>query len=284
MIEPEHNPLEWSEQPSPGSSPPGYKTSPPVDAPAAQLPRAVFPPWSAWDVAAVLAFTVASIVLFTALALGAAHLLTGKRHVPLGDLASSPIVVIGSQVAAYPLVIAFMMFLVRNKSRLDFWRTIQWNWPKARAIVFLLAGVGFAFVVELASRYLPIPKSLPVDKFFTDRLGAYLMAIFGITLAPLLEELFFRGMLYPLVRRAAGVTAAVLVTATTFAFIHGGQLDYAWAPLVSIFVVGLVFTLVRERTGSVAASFLMHCGYNLALFGSLWVASDGFLHLEKAMN
>jgi len=183
-------------------------------------------------VAAVLAFTVASIVLFTALALGAAHLLTGKRHVPLGDLASSPIVVIGSQVAAYPLVIAFMMFLVRNKSRL----------------------------------------------------GAYLMAVFGITLAPLLEELFFRGMLYPLVRRAAGVTAAVLVTATTFAFIHGGQLDYAWAPLVSIFVVGLVFTLVRERTGSVAASFLMHCGYNLALFGSLWVASDGFLHLEKAMN
>ena len=110
------------------------------------------------------------------------------------------------------------------------------------------------------------------------------MAAFGITLAPLLEELFFRGMLYPVVRRDTSVKVAVLFTAATFALIHGTQLGYAWAPLLSIFVVGVVFTLVRERTESVAASFLMHCGYNLALFGSLWLASDHFRHLEKALD
>ena len=282
MIEPEHNRIEWTESfPEPQS--PEYATVPAVE--PVVLPQAPsFPPWSAWDVAGVLAFTVATIVLMSAIALGAAHLFGGGRHTALGDLASNPIVVIGSQMAAYPLVIAFMMVLVRNKSGLDFWRAIQWNWPGRRAILFLLNGMAFAFLVEFASRYLPIPKSLPVDKYFNDTLGAYLMAIFGITLAPLLEELFFRGMFYPLVRRAAGVAAAVLITATTFAFIHGGQLGYAWAPLASIFVVGLVFTLVRERTGSVAASFLMHCGYNFALFASLWVASDGFLHLDKALN
>ena len=32
---------------------------------------------------------------------------------------------------------------------------------------------------------------------------------------------------------------------------------------------------------SVAASFLMHCGYNLALFAALWIASDHYRHLEK---
>ena len=283
MIEPEHNPLPFTE-PLPGPQGNGQTHPLPpvtsVDSPV----RPSFPPWSGWDVAAVLAFTVATIVLFGSLALGTAHLVTSKQHIPVGDLASNPVVVIGSQIAAYPLVIVFMMFLVRNKSRQDFWRTIQWNWPRSRAILFLLNGIAFAFLVEFASRYLPIPKSLPVDKFFSDTLGAYLMAIFGVTLAPLLEELFFRGLLYPLVRRAAGIVAALLVTATCFAFIHGGQLGYAWAPLVSIFIVGLVFTVVRERTGSVAASFLMHCGYNLALFGSLWVASDGFVHLDKAMN
>lgn len=91
-------------------------------------------------------------------------------------------------------------------------------------------------------------------------------------------------MLYPLIRRAYGIAVGVLLTGAAFASIHGAQLGYAWGPLLSIFVVGIVFTVVRERTNSVAASFLMHCGYNFALFGSLWIASDHFRHLEKALS
>jgi membrane protease YdiL (CAAX protease family) len=77
------------------------------------------------------------------------------------------------------------------------------------------------------------------------------------------------------------VTAAVLFTATTFAFIHGAQLGYAWAPLLSIFVVGVALTLVREKTGWVAASLLVHSGYNFTLFCILWMATDQFRHLDK---
>jgi membrane protease YdiL (CAAX protease family) len=243
-----------------------------------------FPPWSGWDVFAVLGFTMATVFLFSMMALGVAHVLTSKRHVPLGELATNPIVLIGSQVVAYPVVIFFMMTLVRTKSSEGFWKTIRWNWPGRRALGFVASGMVFALAVELVSRYLPIPKSLPIDKYFSEVTGAYLMAGFGVTLAPMLEELFFRGLFYPLARRTVGVTPAVLLTATLFAFIHGAQLGYAWAPLLSIFVVGVVFTVVRERTGSVASSFLTHCGYNLTLFGLLWFGSDGFRHLEKVAN
>jgi membrane protease YdiL (CAAX protease family) len=177
-----------------------------------------------------------------------------------------------------------MMTLLRNKAHERFWVAIRWNWPGAAMLRFLLAGAAFALAVEFASRWLPIPKSLPVDRFFTDTNGAYMMAAFGITLAPLLEELFFRGMLYPVLRRSVGVGLAILLTAIAFAFIHGAQLGYAWAPLLSIFVVGIVFTVVREKANSVAASFLMHCGYNLALFATLWVGSDHFRHLELALK
>ena len=148
----------------------------------------------------------------------------------------------------------------------------------------LLGGVALALFVDFASRYLPMPKSLPIEKFFTDAPTAYLMSALGVILAPLLEELFFRGLFYPLVRRSVGVTPAVLLTATLFAFIHGAQLGYAWAPLLSIFVVGVVLTLVRQLTESVSASYLVHCGYNLALFGMLWIGSDHFRHLEKVTN
>ncbi len=249
-----------------------------------QPPRNVFPPWSAWDAVAVLGFTVAAIVLFSMIALGIAHVVTSKHHVSIVELATDPIVVIGSQLAAYPVVILFMIALVRAKSDESFWRTIRWNWPGPTTLSFLLSGILFAVVVEFASRWMPIPKSLPVDKFFSDTSGAYLMAGFGVTLAPLLEELFFRGMLYPLLRRTWGVAVGVAVTAGAFACIHGMQLGWAWAPVLAIFVVGVVLTLVRERTNSVAASFLVHCGYNGALFGILWFASDHFRHLDKVAN
>jgi uncharacterized protein len=240
-----------------------------------------FPPWSGWDVMAVLCFTLAAVFLFSSVALGVAHILTSKRHVSLGDLATNPIVVIGSQVAAYPVVIVFMIVLVRTKVRERFWTAIHWNWRRPATLRFLISGGIFAFAVEFASRWLPIPKSLPVDKMFSDTSGAYFMALFGVTLAPLLEELFFRGMLYPLIRRAWGVAVGVVITSGAFASIHGMQLGFAWGPLLSIFVVGVVFTLVRERADSVAASFLMHCGYNFTLFMVLWFASDHFRHLEK---
>jgi len=291
MTDPEQEPLDPSTTPEKSAPtwddvPYGMPTVPAAGefGPTPRLPARPFPAWSIGDVIAVLGFTVAAILGFSVVALGVAHIATSGRHVAMSNLATSPFVVIGAQVAAYPIVIFFMMVLVRARSGAPFWQAIGWNWPGGSTPGFLLSGILFALLVEYCSRWLPIPKSLPVDKFFSDATGAYLMAGFGITLAPLLEELFFRGMLYPLLRRAWGIAAGVLVTAVAFAGIHGAQLGYAWGPLLSIFVVGVVFTLVRQLADSVAASFLMHCGYNSTLFGILWFASDHFRHLERVTN
>jgi CAAX protease family protein len=287
MTDPQQQPLA-APVPANLAPEPNESASTPFPSAAERLPvlpkRESFPPWTGWDVVAVLGFTVAAVFLFSSVALGIAHLLTVKQHLSWNELASSPIVAIGAQLAAYPLVIAFMIVLVGSKSGERFWRAIRWNWHGAATMGFLVGGAGFASVVEFCSRWLPIPKSLPVDKYFNDTAGAYLMAVFGVTLAPLLEELFFRGMLYPLLRRAYGIWAAVAVTAAAFAAIHGAQLGNAWAPLLSIFVVGVVLTLVREHTGSVAASFLVHCGYNFTLFSMLWIGTDHFRHMEKALS
>jgi hypothetical protein len=57
--------------------------------------------------------------------------------------------------------------------------------------------------------------------------------------------------------------------------------QYSYTPGRPVFIVGVAFTMVRVRTNSVAAAFLMHCGYNFALFAALWLASDHYRHLEK---
>jgi len=242
---------------------------------------AVFPAWSGWDAIAVLLVTVLAVFGFSVAALAVAHVFPAYRHLAIAELATNAKVIVGSQAAAYPVVIVFMVGLVRARSAQPFAKAIQWRWPGNTAATFIFLGILLAFVTESLSRFLPIPKSLPMDRYFNEASSAYLMAIFGITLAPLLEELFFRGMLYPLFRRRLGITMAVALTSAAFASIHGAQLGYAWGPIVSIFFVGVAFTAVRQRTSSVASSFLMHVGYNLTLFTMLWIASDHYRHLEK---
>ncbi len=243
-----------------------------------------FPSWSAWDLLAVMVVTALVVFVFSIAALFIAHALPAYRHAPITELATNARVVIGAQAAAYPFVLLFIFTLVRKRAHEPFAKAIHWNWPGSSAAGFLVMGTILAVVVDGLSHFLPIPKSLPMDKYFHDATSVYLMAAFGVTLAPLMEELFFRGLLYPLLRRAFGLTMAVIVTAAGFAGIHGTQLGYAWAPILSIFVVGVVFTVVRARTDSVAASFLMHCGYNFALFSLLWLATDHYRHLEKVTN
>jgi hypothetical protein len=235
-------------------------------------------------VLAIVLFSVVIIVVFTLVALFVARVFPQYRNASFSDLAMDARVVISAQAAAYPVILLFIFLLVRSRSNETFRHAIRWSWPGATAPAFIAAGVVLALVVDSLARYLPIPKSLPMDSYFHDATSAYIMTAFGVTLAPLLEEMFFRGLLYPILNKYFGMIGGVLLTAVGFAGIHGAQLNFAWAPILSIFVVGVVFTLVRAKRDSVASSFLMHCGYNLALFSALWVSSDHFRHLEKVTS
>lgn len=286
-LTPESLPDHIASAPAPSPAPEGFDPALPpagVDpaAPASSVTvRPAFPAWKVWDVVAIVIFSLAIIIVFTIIALFAARLFPQYRNASFSDLATNATVVIGAQAAAYPIILLFIFLTVRSRSQQSFRQGIRWHWPGATAPAFIASGVILALVVDSLARFLPIPKSLPMDSYFHDATSAYIMAIFGVTLAPLMEEMFFRGLLYPILDKYFGVVGGVLLTAAGFAGIHGAQLGFAWGPVLSIFVVGVVFTVVRVKRDSVASSFLMHCGYNLALFSALWLSSDHFRHLEK---
>ena len=196
------------------------------------------------------------------------------------DLAHNAIVIVPAQMAAYVLIFAFMRWIVSRCTRQDFAVAVKWRWPESPTLYAVL-GIALALIIQIGSQYLPIPKSLPIDQYFRHVASAYILAAFGILVAPLIEELFFRGFLYPVLERHAGLVIAVVVTALFFALIHQSQLAHAWAPLLMLFVVGMVLTLVRALKQSVAASFLVHFFYNVTLFSMLWIGTDHFRHLER---
>jgi hypothetical protein len=97
-----------------------------------------------------------------------------------------------------------------------------------------------------------------------------------------MEELFFRGFLYPVLARRMGVAWGIFLTALPFGLIHMFQYGYAWGVVLLIFLMGVVCTAVRAATGSVASSFLVHVGYNATEMLLFAIATDGFRHMEKA--
>ncbi len=238
------------------------------------------PPWGIWDVVRIAVVAMIAIGVLSIAALGLALRFAGPMGPSSADLARNARVVVPAQFAAYLVVIAYMVWLVRTRGR-PFWPAIGWKWPHATWFGWMALGVALALLVQGASALLPIPKSLPIDRYFRDTLGAYLMAGFGLSAAPLVEELFFRGFLYPAVARKWGLAAGVVVTSALFASIHASQLAQAWAPLLLLFFVGVALTVARARTHSVATTFLVHVGYNGTLFGMLYLASDHFRHFER---
>jgi membrane protease YdiL (CAAX protease family) len=108
-----------------------------------------------------------------------------------------------------------------------------------------------------------------------------MVALFGVFVAPIAEEIAFRGFLYPALRPWTGRILGAILTSIPFAFLHAQQVAHAWGPLTMVFLVSLVLVAVRERTGSVAASALVHACYNLSIFAVIFYASGGFQHLDR---
>jgi len=88
--------------------------------------------------------------------------------------------------------------------------------------------------------------------------GVLLMLIGVGILAPIAEELFFRGLLYDFFRRKTGVRWAVAISSILFGLAHFDSL----AVMLSALVMGVVMAITVERTGSIRMSIYMHIATN----------------------
>jgi uncharacterized protein len=238
------------------------------------------PAWNGWDIVRLIFLTIVALVVGVLAVIAVVHFWV-YPHTPLADIARIPLVAVAGQCVAYVLVLAYMWVLVaRERRRPDVLNAIHWNWP-SKILGYAMAGFALSVGLQGIAHFLPIPKNLPIDSFFRTPAEAWALGILSVTLAPLMEELFFRGFLYPVLARSLGLPGAVFLTSLAFALLHGGQLMFSWGPVLIIFLVGLVLTMVRAKKNSVAASLIIHMAYNGTIFVAMFFGTDGFRHLER---
>ena len=187
--------------------------------------------------------------------------------------------IVPMQLVIYLAIVGFMFLLVWARHKTSLLQAILWNTPdRRRALNAVIVGTGLALISDLGEVVLHpwIPKSLPITEYFRDRPSALLLAAFAILVAPLMEEIMFRGFLYPGFARWMGAVPSILITASAFTLLHGSQLGYSWAPLLLIFVVGLALTVTRAVTKSVATCVIIHMTYNFVLMAQTFIFTHGF--------
>jgi membrane protease YdiL (CAAX protease family) len=87
---------------------------------------------------------------------------------------------------------------------------------------------------------------------------AFLAAATG----PFVEELVYRGVLYPALQRTIGIVWAVAVVSILFAGVHVFQYYNNLAVIAVISVLSVTLTMVRAKTGKLLPSFMIHLVFN----------------------
>lgn len=223
------------------------------------------PPWGyfgslAWTVVAFAFGSVAGIAFYGWMVgfdrlLALSQTLDADSTVKYDGVLLSYIYVASSivQIAVFAFVIRFKRWPVAEYLGL----TVPPSRFIVPALALLLALVVLTDGVMVLLGKNPVPE-FQVVAYRTAKEAGSLALLFAVivVIAPIAEEIMFRGFLYRgLVRRPAHAPYAIIVISLIFAVIHQ---QYDWIGLLQVFVMALLLGWVRWWSGSTVLTILMH--------------------------
>lgn len=185
-------------------------------------------------------------------------------------------------MAAMPAIAIIVMLLARGGRIGNVFGLGKVGLFRAIGVGFCLAilALPLTYAAKAITVYLSASQEAPqalVQKFSSAAQGndgrlMGLIALSAIVVAPLTEEIIFRGTLYPMLSRFLGRGPAALAAALFFGLVHD-----TYADLPGLVVLALCFTLAYEVTGSLLVPIFMHATFNgISLVVMWWQVRPGF--------
>lgn len=166
------------------------------------------------------------------------------------------------------VLVGFVVFLIKVVHGWPVRDSMRWlGRGQFTTTSLVMAGAGMALLVIAVSVFMPETDNPALEKLLSTTPSLIAFVVFGIALAPFLEEVLFRGFLYSALSDVYSPRVAIPITSLLFGVLHVSQLQGNWPAAILILGVGFVLTWVRERTGSLVPSVIMHTAYNAMIFG-----------------
>jgi membrane protease YdiL (CAAX protease family) len=203
---------------------------------------------------AVVAVILASVLLAIPFAVAGA------------DLDGGPFVIAGTIVQDL-VVIAVAWFVAADLGRPDArtfglrpFRASAIGWIFVALVAYLVLTSIYTVLVDPPSEQLPSG----LEDADTDLGLALATGLLLIGIAPIAEEVFFRGFLYQAFRNSYGVLPGALLSGLIFGAIHG-----EFFKLVQLAVLGVILALLFEKTRSLWPPIILHAVNNSLAFAYL---------------
>lgn len=190
-------------------------------------------------------------------------------------LHTSGLLLATATLATAPVCLAAIAWIVRRRTR-AVWNYLAWRPlpPPVECLRWL--GYGAVFII-LADGLSWIADRPLVPDFMRDTYVSsgwpplYWLAV--IAVAPLLEEIFFRGFLFRgLAASRLGATGAVVATSLLWSLVHT---QYDPFELMIVLTGGLFLGWARVQSGSTRVTFGLHAGWNLVAVIQVAVVTAG---------
>lgn len=155
------------------------------------------------------------------------------------------------------ILFLLLFFLIRKKNMLaeaNVTKTLVKNVPIAVGL-----GIGMMLTINFGLALLPESWLVAYSRQSNMLVEGTTVAIIISTMimAPLIEELIFRGLMLSRLRKAVPDAAAIVITSLIFGLAHGQIL---W--MTYTFVLGVVLAIVAVKSDSVIPSIILHMVFN----------------------
>jgi CAAX protease family protein len=244
---------------------------------AAETTAPSIPPRSPWGLWATLGWVILAFVLSSvagvvvvliwrpeAIMSGGADMLRDGTLISITTVASSVVQVstlaLAARLARWP--VGEYLGLVRPATR-----------PALIAIAVLVVFLlGYDALTYLLGRDIVTPFQVDTYRTARDSGALPLLWLTFVILAPIAEEIMFRGFLYRgWVRSERSAIPGVLIISALFAAIH---IQYDWFGILQVFFIGLLLAIARWRTGSTLLTILMH------VLANFWATIESMIKVE----
>ncbi|MFN2529657.1 MAG: lysostaphin resistance A-like protein [Pyrinomonadaceae bacterium] len=194
-----------------------------------------------------------------------------QRRMPTADLLGTDksflLLSILGVFPAHLLTFIVAWFIATRKGQFRFWKVVAFEWPTrfrprttvavSTGLALLLLGIG-----GLITTYFGGPKT-QLDQLIESSVQARVAtALLAVATGPFIEEVIYRGMLYPAIERVMGMAWAVAIVSIMFTGVHVLQYYNNLGVISVIALLSLTLTAVRAFTRSLIPSFLIHLIFN----------------------
>ncbi len=149
--------------------------------------------------------------------------------------------------------------------RLPTWMDIVW--VPAGAIAYLVLTASITALAMLVLKFIDFDQVQDTGFSGINEQAEYIMAfVMLVVIAPIAEELLFRGYLFGKLRKYSPTWIAILITSVLFAIVH-----FAWNVGLDVFALSIVLCLLRVVSGSLWPSIMLHMLKNSVAFYFLFI-------------